>query len=56
MSEIPHTGDATVDAALDSLRGVASAPDADPLAASRALAAAHAALRARLADSGVDAG
>lgn len=46
-----RTGDPAVDAALAGLRG-ATAPGADPLASARALAAAHDALRARLADAG----
>jgi len=46
-----RTGDPAVDAALAGLTG-ATAPGADPLASARALAAAHDALRARLADAG----
>ncbi|MGQ7296532.1 hypothetical protein [Quadrisphaera sp. KR29] len=50
--ELPRTGDAAVDLALAALRAAAADPAADPLAASRALAGAHEALRARLADAG----
>ncbi|WP_194903167.1 hypothetical protein [Quadrisphaera sp. INWT6] len=46
-----RTGDAAVDAALAELTG-ATAPGADPLESARALATAHDALRARLADAG----
>jgi len=46
-----RTGDPAVDAALAGLTG-ATAPGADPLASARALAVAHDALRARLADAG----
>ncbi|TXR51756.1 hypothetical protein [Quadrisphaera setariae] len=49
---LPRTGDAAVDAALSPLRRTAAAPGEDPLVASRALAEAHDALRARLADAG----
>jgi hypothetical protein len=49
---LPRTGDHAVDAALSSLDRAAAAPAADPLAAARALAGAHEALRARLADAG----
>lgn len=49
---LPRTGDAAVDAALSPLHQAATAPGEDPLAASRALAEAHDALRARLADAG----
>jgi len=46
-----RTGDPAVDAALAGLTA-ATAPGADPLVSARALAVAHDALRARLADAG----